>query len=307
MRIIAGLEAASSGDVYIDERRVNEVPARSRNIARVFQNYGLYPHMTVADNIGYPLKLRGVTGAARADQIRRAAARVELEPYLSRMPRELSGGQRQRVALARALVREPVAFLMDEPLSNLDAKLRGAMRTELKHLHHELKTTTLYVTHDQVEAMTLGTRVAVMDRGRVMQLDEPGRIYADPANLFVAGFMGSPPMNFLRGTLADGVFSGAQTRIEGLPAGHRGDCIAGFRPEDGELVATGGVLRGTVFATEPLGDSTLVTLQTATGPGGRIVVRTHNDSRFGIDDALGVAVPPGRVYLFDPVTEKRIT
>ncbi len=303
MRIVAGLEEASSGDVYIDERRVNDVPARNRNIAMVFQNYGLYPHMTVAENIAYPLKLRGITGGEREQRVRRAAARVELEPYLQRRPRELSGGQRQRVALARALVREPVAFLMDEPLSNLDAKLRGSMRSELKHLHHELKTTTLYVTHDQVEAMTLGSRVAVMHQGRLMQLDEPGKVYADPANLFVAGFMGSPPMNFLRGELIEDAFVADGTRVHGITAHHRGACIAGFRAEDAGLTNEGGAIRGNVFAVEPLGDSTLVTLSCATG---RVVVRARKDVHPAIDTALGISVDPARLFLFDPQTEQRI-
>jgi multiple sugar transport system ATP-binding protein len=303
MRIVAGLEEATSGDVFIDERRVNDVPARSRNIAMVFQNYGLYPHMTVAENIAYPLKLRGVAEAEREQRVKRAAARVELEPYLQRKPRELSGGQRQRVALARALIREPVAFLMDEPLSNLDAKLRGSMRSELKHLHHELKTTTLYVTHDQVEAMTLGSRVAVMHQGKLMQLDEPGRVYADPANLFVAGFMGSPPMNFLRGALIDDAFVADGARVAGITVRYCGACIAGFRAEDASLTSEGGAIRGNVFAVEPLGDSTLVTLSCATG---RVVVRARKDVRPAIDSALGISVDPERLFLFDPQTERRV-
>jgi multiple sugar transport system ATP-binding protein len=303
MRIVAGLEDATAGDVFVDERRVNDVPARSRNIAMVFQNYGLYPHMTVAENIAYPLRLRGTPESEREQRVRRAAARVELEPYLQRKPRELSGGQRQRVALARALVREPVAFLMDEPLSNLDAKLRGSMRSELKHLHHELKTTTLYVTHDQVEAMTLGSRVAVMHQGRLMQLDEPGKVYADPANLFVAGFMGSPPMNFLRGELIEGAFVADGVRVAGIAARHRGACIAGFRAEDASLTDAGGAIRGTVFAVEPLGDSTLVTLSCPTG---RVVLRARKDTQPAIDAPLGILVAPERLFLFDPQTEQRI-
>ena len=302
MRIVAGLEDATSGDVYIDAKRVNDVPARERNIAMVFQNYGLYPHMTIAENIGYPLKLRGIDGAKRTELIRQAAERVELGPYLARKPRELSGGQRQRVALARALVRAPVAFLMDEPLSNLDAKLRGAMRSELKHLHHELGTTTLYVTHDQIEAMTLGSRVAVMNEGRVMQLDEPGRVYADPANLFVAGFMGSPPMNFVRGEIAEGHFRAPETDIALDGIAHRGPCIAGFRPEDA-MLAEHGAIRGRVFAVEPLGDSTLVTVTAAFG---RAVVRAPKDTAYEIDTPIAIDVPATRLFLFDPTTEARL-
>ncbi|QYU71040.1 ABC transporter ATP-binding protein [Leptolyngbya sp. 15MV] len=207
MRMIAGLEEPTAGDILIGGERVNDLPPRERDIAMVFQSYGLYPHMTVADNIGYPLKLRGIRGAEREARIRAAAAKVELEPLLHRRPRELSGGQRQRVALARAIVRRPTVFLMDEPLSNLDAKLRVSTRAEIKHLQHELGVTTVYVTHDQIEAMTLAHRVAVMQAGEIRQLDTPEAIYDSPADLFVAGFIGSPAMNLVRGAHADGVFT----------------------------------------------------------------------------------------------------
>ncbi|MFM1856866.1 MAG: hypothetical protein RLZ83_2175, partial [Pseudomonadota bacterium] len=197
MRMVAGLEHPTQGEIAFDGTRVNELPTRDRDVAMVFQNYGLYPHMTVEQNIGYPLKLRGVPAAERAQRVLRAAERFELGPYLQRMPRALSGGQRQRVALARSVVRQPRVFLMDEPLSNLDAKLRLVARSQIKHLVQELGVTTLYVTHDQIEAMTLAHRVAVMHEGVIRQLDTPENIYDRPADTFVAGFIGSPAMNLI--------------------------------------------------------------------------------------------------------------
>src|SRR5580765_6629633 len=201
LRMIAGLEQASSGDILIDGQRVNDVPPQRRDIAMVFQSYALYPHMTVAENIAYPLRVRKLQPAQISEQLQRTAAMLEITALLDRRPRELSGGERQRVALARAIVRHPRAFLMDEPLSNLDAKLRLQMRAELKHLQQQLATTTVYVTHDQAEAMTLGHRVAVMNRGRLQQFDTPLTIYNHPASRFVAGFVGSPTMNFLEGEI----------------------------------------------------------------------------------------------------------
>ncbi|MEC8256206.1 MAG: ABC transporter ATP-binding protein, partial [SAR324 cluster bacterium] len=199
MRMIAGLEEPSHGEVFIGDRKVNNDLPKDRDVAMVFQNYGLYPHLSVYENIRYPLKVRKVPKSLHSEKVRQAAEKVQLDHLLERKPRELSGGQRQRVALARAIVRTPTVFLMDEPLSNLDAKLRVTMRAELKHLQHELKITTVYVTHDQIEAMTLADRVAVMDHGIISQLGPPEEIYNDPANLFVAGFIGSPPMNLIKG------------------------------------------------------------------------------------------------------------
>ncbi len=199
MRMVAGLEEVTKGEIYIGDDRVNDVLPKYRDVAMVFQSYALYPHLTVAENIGYPLKIRKVPPDERRRQVEEVARRVELESLLDRLPKELSGGQRQRVALARAIIRTPRVFLMDEPLSNLDAKLRVQMRAELKHLQHELKVTTIYVTHDQIEAMTLADRVAVMNRGIIEQLGSPKEIYNDPRTLFVAGFIGSPPMNLIEG------------------------------------------------------------------------------------------------------------
>lgn len=205
MRMVAGLETPSSGEIWIGEKNVTHALPKDRDIAMVFQNYGLYPHMTVRDNIGYPLKVRGVPRAKRQTQINDVADKVELGQLLERYPRELSGGQRQRVALARSIVRRPQIFLMDEPLSNLDAKLRSTMRAEIWRLQKELNITTIYVTHDQIEAMTLAHRVAVMNKGVIQQLGTPEEVYNRPANLFVAGFMGSPPMNLLPARLASNV------------------------------------------------------------------------------------------------------
>ena len=223
LRMVAGLESVTSGRILIGDRDVTRVLPKYRDIAMVFQSYALYPHMTIAENIGYPLKLRGTPKAELKGQIRSAAEKVHLEDYLDRYPRQLSGGQRQRVALARAIVRRPSVFLMDEPLSNLDAKLRTFMRAELKRLQHDLGTTTIYVTHDQIEAMTLAHRVAVMNQGVVQQIATPREIYDNPANLFVAGFIGSPPMNTLPGAVEDGAFVHATGRIP----------IEGFAPRAG--------------------------------------------------------------------------
>ena len=227
MRIIAGLETATSGDVYIGGRRVNDLLPRHRDVAMVFQSYALYPHMTVFENLGYPLKIRKVPAEEMRKQVIDAARRVNIEELLDRLPKQLSGGQRQRVALGRALIRRPNLFLMDEPLSNLDAKLRVQMRGELKHLQHALKTTTIYVTHDQIEAMTLATRVAVMNKGVMQQLAPPKEIYDNPANLFVAGFIGSPSMNFLKGDVASGVFAGKARAHHGPQIARCQGCDAG--------------------------------------------------------------------------------
>ena len=201
LRMLAGLENVTSGDIFIDGERVNDVPTQHRDLAMVFQSYALYPHMTIAENIGYPLRVRKLDKDERAKRVKRVAAMLEIESLLDRKPRQLSGGERQRVALARAIVREPRAYLMDEPLSNLDARLRVQMRGELKRLQHQLGTTTIYVTHDQAEAMTLASRVAVMRKGRLQQFDTPMNIYNHPANRFVAEFVGSPSMNFIEGRL----------------------------------------------------------------------------------------------------------
>ena len=216
MRMIAGLEDVTAGDIFIGEDRVNDMLPKYRDVAMVFQSYALYPHLNVEENIGYPLKIRKVPNEERRRMVLKVAQRVELDGLLNRLPKELSGGQRQRVALARAIIRIPKVFLMDEPLSNLDAKLRVQMRAQLKHLQHELQVTTIYVTHDQIEAMTLAHRVAVMNKGVIEQLGTPKEIYNNPRTLFVAGFIGSPPMNLIDGEVVNGVFTNGTLRVEGL-------------------------------------------------------------------------------------------
>ena len=304
MRMIAGLEEPTSGDILFDGQRVNDLPPRDRNIAMVFQNYGLYPHLSVRDNIGYPLKVRGVPAGEHEALIRKAAERVEIGPYLERKPKDLSGGQRQRVALARAIVRQPKVFLMDEPLSNLDAKLRVTMRAELKRLHHQLGTTVVYVTHDQIEAMTLATRVAVMSHGVIQQLDAPRNIYNDPANLFVAGFIGSPAMNFIEGRVDAGVFVSDAVRIADVGLRHDGPVTLGFRWEDGEVVgADQGQIKGRIYAVELIGESSQVTLSVGNT---RAVVRAHKDFSASDDTAVGVKLQATRCFFFDTGSGARL-
>ena len=304
MRMIAGLEFPSAGDIWIGDRNVTDDRPKDRDVAMVFQNYGLYPHMTVADNIGYPLRVRGVDRAQRRGLVAAAARKVELEPLLDRRPRALSGGQRQRVALARAIVRRPQVFLMDEPLSNLDAKLRVSMRAEIKHLQHELGITTVYVTHDQIEAMTMAHRVAVMRAGVIQQLAPPEQIYNDPANLFVAGFIGSPPMNLLPGALEDGVFTGPGIRLDAAGRGSNPTVVLGVRPEDVHLVAPGaGDADGPVYTFELTGEAILVTADV-----GRIRVTARGDRhmRFGIGERVGLRINRDHLFLFDAATEQRL-
>ena len=304
LRMIAGLEPVTSGVITIAGRDVTHVLPKNRDVAMVFQSYALYPHKTVAENIGYPLKLRGLGRAERDAAIREVADQVRLGALLDRYPRQLSGGQRQRVALARAMVRRPKVFLMDEPLSNLDAKLRGHMRVELKHMQNTLGITTIYVTHDQIEAMTLAHRVALLEDGKLMQLDTPRTIYNDPANLFVAGFIGSPPMNMIRGVLEDGSFVKQGVRISTAVNGSRANVILGVRPEDGNIVAEDtGALEGNVFATELIGDHTLVTVSTAEDS---VTVKASKDFQARVGQRVGVALTPGRIFLFDAANGQRI-
>jgi multiple sugar transport system ATP-binding protein len=304
LRMVAGLETVTAGRVLIGDRDVTTVLPKYRDIAMVFQSYALYPHMTVAENIGYPLKLRAVPKAERDSRIRDAAAKVHLDEYLDRYPRALSGGQRQRVALARAIVRRPSLFLLDEPLSNLDAKLRGYMRAELKRLQHELGITTIYVTHDQIEAMTLAHRVAVMNKGVVQQIARPREIYDDPANLFVAGFIGSPPMNTLRGGVADGSFVVPEGRVAiAHPVAGR-DVIFGFRPEDAAIVDPAAAdLRATVFSCEQTGNETIVTCTVGSG---QAIVKMDKDFDVAIDTPVGIRIDGRKASLFDPETGDRL-
>jgi multiple sugar transport system ATP-binding protein len=261
LRMVAGLEAVDSGQIVLGETDVTAVLPKYRDVAMVFQSYALYPHKTVEENIGFPLKVRGVPPDQRAVAVREAAAQVHMDTLLERYPRQLSGGQRQRVALARAIVRRPACFLMDEPLSNLDAKLRGYMRAELKHMQHALGITTIYVTHDQIEAMTLAHRVAIMNHGALQQLGTPREVYSSPANMFVAGFMGSPPMNFVPGAIAGNRFeAGGGLSLPLTRPLPDGKAVLGFRPEDGQVGEPGkGWFNAKVFAAELTGEYTLVT------------------------------------------------
>lgn len=304
MRMIAGLEDITSGDIMIKGERINDKPPKDRDIAMVFQNYGLYPHMTVRQNIEYPLKLRGMAKAARKDRVIETAEKVELDALLERRPSELSGGQRQRVALARAIVRTPSIFLMDEPLSNLDAKLRVTMRAELKHLHHELGVTTVYVTHDQMEAMTLASRVAVMREGRIVQLDTPKKIYAEPADLFVAGFIGSPSMNLIDGAVKGGVFRADGVEIA-VDLADRDGVVLGIRPEEVDITEdVGAAISGKLYALELTGESTLVTLRN--GPSS-VCARGHADFEADINSPCHLAPKDGaRIHLFDRATGERL-
>ena len=318
LRIIAGLETADSGEVLLGDTDVtNELP-KYRDIAMVFQSYALYPHKTVAENIGFPLKVRGLKPDERAVAVRDAAAQVHMEDLLERYPRQLSGGQRQRVALARAIVRRPSAFLMDEPLSNLDAKLRGYMRAELKHMQHELGVTTVYVTHDQVEAMTLAHRVAILDDGALQQIGTPREVYDNPANLFVAGFMGSPPMNFIRGSIENGRFEsggGVSVAVEGeggAGAGGAGAAVRdgtavvmGFRPEDARVAEPGtDLFDATVYAAELTGDVTLVTV--ALGGDASVAIKMPKEYDVDFDRKVAVGFPLERGFLFDAASGDRL-
>lgn len=304
MRMIAGLEEITSGDIIIAGQRVNDKPPKDRDIAMVFQNYGLYPHMSVEQNIAYPLKLRGSDRAARAELVKKIADKVELGELLKRRPSELSGGQRQRVALARAIVRTPKIFLMDEPLSNLDAKLRVTMRAELKHLHHELGVTTVYVTHDQMEAMTLATRVAVMREGRIVQLDTPKTIYSEPADLFVAGFIGSPAMNLIEGEIMEGMFNAPGVQIP-VNISDRKDVVLGIRPEDVEITeASDAAFTGRLYALELTGDATLVTVRE-----GKTSICARGSADFEASINASCHLSPrdnARLHLFDKTSGERL-
>ena len=304
LRMIAGLESVTSGRVLIGDRDVTDVLPKYRDVAMVFQSYALYPHMTVFANIAYPLVVRKRPKAEIQASVSDVARQVQLEPLLDRYPRQLSGGQRQRVALARAMIRRPAAFLMDEPLSNLDAKLRGYMRAELKHMQQELGITTIYVTHDQVEAMTLAHRIALLEKGVLQQLDTPTNIYNSPANQFVAGFIGSPPMNFLDGALVDGRFCASAGSFATPNRTSHDAAVAGVRPEDCRLTeAANGKIVGEVYTTELMGDHTLVTCRVGSTT---MIVKADKtfDRRNG--EAIGVDFADVAVHLFDKTCGKRI-
>ena len=302
MRMIAGLEDASGGDIIVDGKRINDLDPKDRDVAMVFQSYALYPNMNVYENIRFPLKVRKVAGDHDA-LVKRASAMVELDEFLHRKPAELSGGQRQRVALARAVVREPNVFLMDEPLSNLDAKLRVSTRAQIKNLSHKLKTTTIYVTHDQIEAMTLADRVVVMNKGMVQQVGTPTEIYDMPANTFVAGFIGSPAMNLIDGDLQDGTFTADMISISGLRTDVSGSVTLGFRAEDAQVSDGNAQANSAVYSLELLGEATMVTMRA----GGTILsVKSGKDYRIKIGEAVSATISADICHLFDRTSGERM-
>jgi len=304
LRILAGLETASSGRITIGGNDVTDVLPKYRDVSMVFQSYALYPHKTVAENIGFPLKVRKVPQADQDKAIREAAAQVQIDQLLDRYPRQLSGGQRQRVALARAMIRRPSVFLMDEPLSNLDAKLRGHMRAELKHMQTTLGTTTIYVTHDQIEAMTLAHRVAILEKGVLQQLDTPAKIYNDPANLFVAQFIGSPPMNVVHGALEGSVFQTRGGRVDVSVAGRADKAILGARPEDCSVTPPGqGHLGAEIYTVELIGDHTLVTVKAGED---LLTVKAPKDFAGNTGDSIGISFSKDRLFVFDNATGARV-
>ena len=293
MRMIAGLEEPTEGQIVIGGEVVNDIDARDRDVAMVFQGYALYPNMSIYENIRFPLRMRGIPASEHDARIRKAAEMVELGSFLDRKPAALSGGQRQRAALARAVVRQPQVFLMDEPLSNLDAKLRQSMRVQIKHMQRQLKVTTVYVTHDQIEAMTLADRIVIMNKGAIQQVGTPDEIYSDPANTFVAGFIGSPPMNLIQGTARDGRFTAPGISVP-CPRFVHGQVTLGVRPEDCHV--GGDNLQGQVYGVEPTGDVTYLTVLAGTN---KIEVKAARDYRSDIDVAIGIAFDPAHLYFFD--------
>jgi multiple sugar transport system ATP-binding protein len=318
LRMIAGLEEVTSGEIRIGERMVNGLDPSERDVAMVFQTYALYPHMSVQDNIGFPLEMQGVRRREARRRVAEVASLLGISELLNRKPRELSGGQRQRVAMGRAVIRHPKAFLMDEPLSNLDAKLRVQMRAELVKLHRRLGVTTIYVTHDQTEAMTLGQRVAVLHRGVVQQVDTPQRLYQCPSNTFVAGFIGSPPMNFIRGRLAEDCVALGAMRLplpNALAAHVRGgvqEVVVGLRPE--EFGSGGGpIVRAKVEVTEQLGPETLAyfrvdgfdVVEVGERPvelAGALSARLEPQTSASPGQPIDLAINVERMHLFDTAT-----
>ncbi len=305
LRMIAGLENITAGEIRIGDRVVNALPPKERDIAMVFQNYALYPHMTVAANMGFSLMLRGAPKREIEARVTRAAEILGLAPLLQRYPRQLSGGQRQRVAMGRAIVRDPQVFLFDEPLSNLDAKLRVAMRTEIKELHQRLETTTIYVTHDQIEAMTMADKIVVMHDGLVEQIGAPLDLYDRPDNMFVAGFIGSPAMNFLAGRIDGGDFEGpggTRLPLAGVTADLKGrPAIYGVRPEHFAIADDG--IEATIQVVEPTGAE----IQVAAKLGPEEVIAVFRERhRLAPGDRIRLKPDPQLVHLFDQATGKRL-
>ncbi len=319
LRMVAGLEEITAGEVHIGGRLVNNLPPRDRDIAMVFQNYALYPHMTVYDNMAFGLKMRKFSRTEIEKRVQEAAEILGIQGLLERKPRQLSGGQRQRVAVGRAIVRHPQVFLFDEPLSNLDAKLRVQMRVELKKLHQRLQATAIYVTHDQVEAMTLGDRVVVMKDGLIQQVGDPLEVYSAPANKFVAGFIGSPAMNFLDCTVTGAVgdlaleapalrISVPKARALSLAAYDNRQVTLGIRPEDIKEVSEGGpsgaYFEAVVEVREPLGSEVLLDMKVGPNP---VVARVQPNTPIRVGEKIRLSVDPAKIHLFDSYTERAIS
>ena len=310
LRMLAGLEEISAGEISIDGRVINDLDSKDRDIAMVFQSYALYPHMTVRDNMAFSLKLRKADTALTDKRVGDAARILNLDPLLDRFPRELSGGQRQRVAMGRAIVRDPKVFLFDEPLSNLDAKLRVAMRAEIKALHQRLKTTTVYVTHDQIEAMTMADRIVVMHDGIIEQIGTPLELFDHPGNLFVAQFIGSPSMNVFSGTLRQNV---GQAYVEGpghrwpvgrIGSGGEGHAVHyGIRPGDIGITEAGSGIAAKVIVVEPTGAETELLLQVGDA---KFVVVLHGRTEVRPDDMVGLQIDGAKAHLFDQGSGKRL-
>ena len=310
LRMLAGLEEISGGEIAIDGKVINELESKDRDIAMVFQSYALYPHMTVRDNMAFSLKLRKADAEVTMQRVGNAARILNLDALLERFPRELSGGQRQRVAMGRAIVRDPKVFLFDEPLSNLDAKLRVAMRAEIKALHLRLKTTTVYVTHDQIEAMTMADRIVVMHDGMVEQIGTPLALFDRPANLFVAQFIGSPSMNVLKGTLRKDVGSswveaqGSRWPVAASAQGHDGQAVHfGIRPTDLAISANGKGIAARVIVVEPTGAETELLLQVGDE---KLIVVMHGRSSVQPDQLVELEIAAGKAHVFDSASGIRL-
>jgi multiple sugar transport system ATP-binding protein len=309
--MLAGLEEVTNGKIFIGDRDVTHLPPKERDIAMVFQNYALYPHMTVADNMAFSLKMAKVPKEERMERVKEAAKLLDLEQYLERKPKALSGGQRQRVAMGRAIVRQPQVFCMDEPLSNLDAKLRVSTRTQIAALQQRLGVTTVYVTHDQVEAMTMGDRVAVLKDGDLMQVDTPLNLYDKPANLFVAGFIGSPAMNLLQARNADGHAKLGDIEVpidrEAATKGH-GDITVGVRPENWRIVGEGEGIPVKVTVVEELGaDAFVYGTSGAEGTPDNVIIRIDARRNHHKGETLYVTTDPQHVHVFDTDTGLRLS
>ena len=306
LRMISGLEEVTSGDIHIGDKNVTKMQPADRGIAMVFQSYALYPHMTVRENMAFGLKMTKVPAAVINEKVNEAASILHLEPYLDRKPKTLSGGQRQRVAIGRAIVRGPEVFLFDEPLSNLDAELRVEMRVEITRLHRELGTTIIYVTHDQVEAMTLADKIVVLKEGRIQQVGTPLSLYDDPQNIFVAGFIGSPTINLLKGSITDGKLSIPSLETLKLDVSDTitslmSELIIGLRPQHLKLAKSGDL---EVEFTEALGDISYIYLKTQSGD--RVVVESRDEKLPSTSAKVGIEVKASKAIFFDPKTELRV-